>query len=298
MEGEAYSVIDVKKIKSGQQLSEWWKHVRRLRNVPNADSKKRALNVDLTPSKTAIATRLREAIGTATIRKNSVLCVPVLMSFSHEKAKTINPMEWAKASLRFLQCKFGASNVIHAELHLDERTPHLHCLVVPIVEKKNFKNREVRRLDAKGLLFGHRNKLRNLHTEYAEAVEQFGLVRGIRGSFRPGLDVDEVYAGKLHRHDKFERAALYKRVDALTAEKNDAVQRIAAAETDALLQVKRRRILEDQLIEERIRLRQETQQEIAAIKKRTDEEILRLKCRVEMWKRKHREMRYRNARKM
>ena len=40
---------------------------------------------------------------------------------------------WCKDSCGWLQKTFGKENVVSAVLHLDEKTPHIHATVVPIV---------------------------------------------------------------------------------------------------------------------------------------------------------------------
>ena len=40
---------------------------------------------------------------------------------------------WTDANLKWLRDTFGADNVVSCVLHMDEKTPHLHATVVPIV---------------------------------------------------------------------------------------------------------------------------------------------------------------------
>ena len=57
-------------------------------------------------------------------------------------------------------------------LHLDEKTPHLHAVVVPIREGK---------LTAKTIL-GNKKDMSQRQDRYAQAMAPFGLSRGVRGS--------------------------------------------------------------------------------------------------------------------
>ena len=41
--------------------------------------------------------------------------------------------EWCSDSIQWLQATFGKDNVVAAHLHMDEKTPHIHAAVVPIV---------------------------------------------------------------------------------------------------------------------------------------------------------------------
>lgn len=90
-------------------------------------------------------------------------------------------------------------------LHMDEQTPHLHVTVVPIVTteiKKKAKESNARkhyrtkpkngpRLSADDIMT--RENLTRFQDTYAEAMEQFGLERGIRGSEARHVDQHEYY---------------------------------------------------------------------------------------------------------
>lgn len=41
--------------------------------------------------------------------------------------------EWCSDSIQWLQATFGKDNMVAAHLHMDEKTPHIHAAVVPIV---------------------------------------------------------------------------------------------------------------------------------------------------------------------
>ena len=47
-----------------------------------------------------------------------------------------NIYQWALDSYRFACEKWGEDNIIGAEVHLDETTPHMHLLMVPVAERK------------------------------------------------------------------------------------------------------------------------------------------------------------------
>lgn len=53
--------------------------------------------------------------------------------------------EWCKDNIEWLQDTFGKDNIVSAVLHLDEKTPHIHATVVPIVtgeRRKKHKKKE------------------------------------------------------------------------------------------------------------------------------------------------------------
>ena len=85
-----------------------------------------------------------------------------------------NPDEfqkWQDNTIEFLQNKFGKENVINAVLHMDESSPHIHAVVVPMCKNKNNENT---------LKFCHyvdgKKGCAQLQTEYAKAV---GYERGV-----------------------------------------------------------------------------------------------------------------------
>lgn len=76
-----------------------------------------------------------QAVDTA---KNDVACEFLFTSdqefFEGKTREEIQ--EWAETSLDFLKKDIGISEekIIHASVHMDERTPHLHIVAVPIVK--------------------------------------------------------------------------------------------------------------------------------------------------------------------
>ena len=46
-------------------------------------------------------------------------------------------MKWADTCMEFVYNNLGykKEQVLHATLHVDEKTPHIHCVVVPLVKK-------------------------------------------------------------------------------------------------------------------------------------------------------------------
>ena len=129
---------------------------------------------------------------------------------------------WIKKSIEWFQREFGKENVVSAMLHMDETTPHLHITVVPIttaeakerkekpkfdengnpikkyetdkdgkiildekgraiVKKRSYKKQKVSaRLSAKDICTPL--AMNRWQTEYAEAMKEFGMKRGVVGS--------------------------------------------------------------------------------------------------------------------
>lgn len=102
--------------------------------------------------------------------------------------------EWCSDSIQWLQATFGRDNVVAAHLHMDEKTPHIHAAVVPIVmgerrkakkeqkdgKRKYRKKKTSVRLCADDLF--NRQTLIAYHDNYARVMAKYGLQRGVRGS--------------------------------------------------------------------------------------------------------------------
>ena len=151
----------------------------------NADAERRHLNQAFAvtghcakPLHTAITDRIAEGYtGTTAIRKDAVRALSLVFTGTHEDMKAIEAdpermKGWLKANHNFVAQEFGKENVVRLVLHLDEKTPHLHAVVVPIREGK---------LTAKTIL-GNKKDMSQRQDRYAQAMAPFGLSRGVRGS--------------------------------------------------------------------------------------------------------------------
>lgn len=81
------------------------------------------------------------------VGKNQTKAIRIILTGSHEQMMKIEQSgkldKWTDANLKWLRDTFGEDNVVSCVLHMDEKTPHLHATVVPIVtgERKR-KSRE------------------------------------------------------------------------------------------------------------------------------------------------------------
>ena len=128
------------------------------------------------PLHQAIKARIEEGYtGKTAIRKDAVKSINIVLSGSHERMVEIFADEekkknWLLKNAEFITKQYGLKNIVRFTLHLDEKTPHLHVVVVPLTEEG--------RLSAKKVM-GNRQAFRQLHTFYAEEMKDFGLKRGI-----------------------------------------------------------------------------------------------------------------------
>lgn len=124
--------------------------------------------------------RILEAELARKPQKNAAAAIEVSISASPDWFTARNPTQaqaYFKDCRKFLAEKYGKANILHWATHFDEKTPHMHVLIVPIIE------------GARGLKYssseflGGRQGLRDLQGEIAAEVgAKYGLERGIEGS--------------------------------------------------------------------------------------------------------------------
>lgn len=196
--------LDFKKAK-GTSDARQSDHIERKIIPDNADPKRTHLNRVLigypdgvNGRDEAIAHRLKTAGIKRKITNDQVRVVRVVLSGTHEDMMALYEKgklgEWCSDSIQWLQQTFGKENVVAAHLHMDEKTPHIHATVIPIVtgerrkakkeqsegKRKYRKKSNTVRLCADDLL--NRQKLIGYHDSYATVMTEYGLERGVRGS--------------------------------------------------------------------------------------------------------------------
>ncbi len=130
--------------------------------------------------------------GKRAIRKDAVTHLNIILTGSHEEMKTISSnkdfSEWLKDNYHFVCKQYGKENIVDFTLHMDERTPHLHCVVVPLTSDGRLSAKEV---------MGNRDKMTQLQDDYGNAMQKFNLQRGIKGSKATHDSIKEFY-GRLN----------------------------------------------------------------------------------------------------
>lgn len=111
---------------------------------------------------------------------------------------------WKEKVLQTLKDKYQ-DNFVHASLHLDEATPHIHAVVLPISEKECAKRRTRAQiqageapetytknvLDAKSMF--NKAALRQLQTDFAAPLKEIGIERGIANSGKKHLSTKDYW---------------------------------------------------------------------------------------------------------
>ena len=191
--GTCYSFVSTEKIKDLGAFSRKLEHNFRIGGrVPNADPMKSYLNeelIKLEPGSDYIKEYNKRVLDSAyyqthKIRKDAVRGIEVMMTFSSKDIpKDFDFEQWKKENVEWLQSYFGKDNVVSAVLHMDETTPHIHAVVIPMVNE---------RLSAAHFLNG-RERMANLQNSYGDRMEKLGLTRGMKGSLAKHTDIKEFY---------------------------------------------------------------------------------------------------------
>lgn len=95
-------------------------------------------------------------------------------------------LEWANTCMNFVYNDLGYTKeqVLHCTLHLDEETPHIHCVVVPLVKKLDKRTNTERYTISKKQYIKDKLHLSQLQDVYNARLREKGydLERGIKGS--------------------------------------------------------------------------------------------------------------------
>lgn len=144
----------------------------------------------------AISKRLKEGYNARNkagelkeIRKDACIFSEHVFTGTHEDLKEIEAdpqrlQAWVQENRRFAEDMYGAENIVRFTLHLDETTPHIHCVIVNLTKDG--------RLAAKEIL-GGRKDLKEKQDKYAEYMQPFGLKRGLEDTGITHEGAEEYY---------------------------------------------------------------------------------------------------------
>ncbi len=144
------------------------------------EDRKKKFNVMLDNSKNVVADEL---LFTATNR--------FFKNMSNEYL-----MKWANTCMEFVYEDLGYTKkqVLHATLHLDEKTPHIHCVVVPLIKKLDKRTNTERYTISKKQYIKDKIHLSQLQDKYHKRLTEkgFDLERGIKGSDKKHINIKEL----------------------------------------------------------------------------------------------------------
>lgn len=203
-------------------------HIERKVKPSNADEERTHLNRRLVDYPDGVHTRTQaiqhrlETAGlTRKIGKNQVRAIRIMLSGSPDDMQRIvregGLDEWCADNMKYLAATFGKENIVSADLHLDETSPHIHATLVPIVttERKRKKQEEhaAKRYRTKSASRPRlcadevmsRVKLKEYQDTYAQAMSKYGLKRGIEGSEARHITTQEFYREMFIRKNEIAR---------------------------------------------------------------------------------------------
>ena len=187
----------------------------------NADAERTSLNRELLTFPDGVANRteaIQHRINAAglhrKVAKNQTKAIRIILTGTHEQMMKIAQEgkldNWIDANLKWLRETFGSENLVSCVLHMDEKTPHLHATVVPIVTterlrkkregEKKYETKSGPRLSADDVM--RCSKLHEYQNSYAAAMKPFGLQRGIVGSTARHQANSEYYKQQVSRYEE------------------------------------------------------------------------------------------------
>ena len=187
----------------------------------NADANRTSQNRELLTFPDGVTNRteaIQYRIDTAglhrKVAKNQTKAIRIIMTGTHEQMMKITQEgkldNWIDVNLKWLRETFDSENLVSCVLHMDEKTPHLHATVVPIVTterlrkkregEKKYETKSGPRLSADDVM--RRSKLHEYQNSYAAAMKPFGLQRGIVGSTAKHQANSEYYKQQVSRYEE------------------------------------------------------------------------------------------------
>ncbi len=181
-----YAFMSCDKVKTLTHLEGKMKHNYRDIDVPNADPNDWNKNIELLASGRVDYIKAYEAkVGASDyyknrkVRKDAVKAIEVMMTCSHKDAENIDLEKWKEANADWIKKTFGEDNVVSLVYHGDEATPHIHGIVIPMINGS---------LNCRQLL-GSRQNFKERQDSYAKAMAPFGLERGLKNSKAKHKDI-------------------------------------------------------------------------------------------------------------
>ena len=88
---------------------------------------------------------------------------------------------------------YTKEQVLHSTIHMDEKTPHIHCVVVPLVKKFDKRTNTERYTISKKQYIKNNEHLSELQDKYHNRLVKagFDLERGLKGSTAENINIKE-----------------------------------------------------------------------------------------------------------
>ena len=182
--------FNVTKLKNGSQITNAYKHNTRKGCCENADKSKND-NREIIVRDVPYGEFFKDRVSSfdKTIRKDAVKLLEFILSAPSKEKLAENPYfsidGFCLLSKKWAVQNFGEMNIAGMHLHLDERAPHIHLIVVPMTIDGRLSAKEV---------IGPARRLSELQSSYAKAMEPLGLVRGEKSSAANHVTLQEYYS--------------------------------------------------------------------------------------------------------
>ena len=198
---KSFAIIRHAKIKNGRHLVSAGLHNARMIDPPNAD-------VDAAPVRILVGSNrpwrdvmnAHRRLGIEKLKKDGNAAIEVVLAASPEwwgskgwkpgvepSGETLALVDdWIDEGMAYLDKRFGKHLIASVVFHPDEASPHIHALVIPAQYRTDGREKArdddgrpiMRwRLSTEKVLPGP-TAMKKIVTEYAEAMQRFGLVRG------------------------------------------------------------------------------------------------------------------------
>lgn len=189
----SYCVARMEKMKSDNLVGIGNHNQRRFSNHSNKDIdvSKSHLNYDILDKVKSYKTDIEGYINTnksskRAVRKDAVLVCEWIITSDSDFFESMSPAdtrEYFQTAIDFFAERYGSKNLMYAQVHLDERTPHMHLGIVPF-DKDN-------KLTAKTMF--DREALQDIQNELPLYMNErgFKVERGRAGSEAKHLTVQE-----------------------------------------------------------------------------------------------------------
>ena len=129
---------------------------------------------------------------------NSVVADELLFTSDNDFFKNMSKRDikkWGDTCMDFVYNDLGykKEQVLHATIHMDEKTPHLHCVVVPLVRKLDKRTNQEKWTISKKQYIKDKIHLSTLQDKYWERMKNkgFDLERGIKHSDNEHISIKE-----------------------------------------------------------------------------------------------------------
>ena len=129
---------------------------------------------------------------------NSVVADELMFTSDNEFFKNMSKKEikkWADTCMEFVYEDLGYEKwqVLHATVHMDEKTPHLHCVVVPLIKKFDKRTNTEKYTISKKHYMKSGEYISKLQDKYWQRMNDngFKLERGIKNSDNEHISIKE-----------------------------------------------------------------------------------------------------------